>query len=41
MESYSKALAQFFEGKGFRMTEVSGAEPRVVSLNAATEFDSQ
>ena len=41
MDKYSKELAQFFEGKGLRMTEVRDGKPCVVSLNAATGFDSQ
>ena len=36
MDKYSQKLAQFLEGQGFRMTEVGGREPRVVSLNAVT-----
>ena len=36
MDSYSKEIAQFFEKNGFRMTEVDGGEPRVVSFNAGT-----
>ena len=36
MDSYSKELTQFFEKNGFRMTEVDGGEPRVVSFNAGT-----
>ena len=38
IDNYSKALAQFFEGKGFRMIEVPGANPRVVDVSAGTVF---
>ena len=41
MDSYSKEFAQFFEKKGFRMTEIDGGEPRVVSFDAGTKLDSQ
>ena len=36
MDKYSQKLAQFLEDQGFRVTEVGGREPRVVSLNAVT-----
>ena len=41
MEKYSRELTQFFEAIGFRMVEVDDGDPRVVSLGAATGFDSQ
>ena len=40
MDAYSHELVQFFERKGFRMTEVGDGEPRVVSVNAITGLDS-
>ena len=40
MDEYSHELVQFFERKGFRMTEVGDGEPRVVSVNAITGLDS-
>ena len=40
MESYSKGLAQFFDRNGFRMTEVGGGGPCVVSLDSNSGFDS-
>ena len=41
VENYSTALAKFFEKKGFRMIEVDGGEPRLVSIDAGMELDSQ
>ncbi len=41
MDKYSRELTQFFEANGFRMVEVDDGDPRVVSLGAATGFDSQ
>ena len=41
MDNYSNKLAQFFEEKGLRMTEVGSGEPRVVSINAGSRLDSQ
>ena len=41
MDKYSQELAHFFEENGFRMVEVGGGEPRIVNINAGTEFDSQ
>ena len=41
MDKYSQGLDQFFEKQGFRMVEVGGGEPRIVNINAGTEFDSQ
>ena len=38
IDNYSKALAQFFEGKGFRMMEVAGDKPHVVDVNVGTVF---
>ena len=38
IDNYSNALAQFFEGKGFRMLEVAGDKPHVVDVNAGTVF---
>ena len=38
LNNYSKALARFLEGKGFRMIEVGGGEPRIVDVNAGTVF---
>ena len=40
-DKYSKELAQWFEMKGFRMVEVDDGKPRVVSINAGTELDTQ
>ena len=34
IDNYSKALAKFFEGKGFRMIEVADGNPRVVDVSA-------
>ena len=41
MDKYSQGLAHFLEESGFRMVEVGGGEPRIVNINAGTEFDSQ
>ena len=41
MDKFTPKLAQFFEERGFRMVEVGGGKPYVVSINAATGFDSQ
>ena len=41
MDSYSKALAEFFEDKGFRMIEVGDGEPCIVSVNTGSKVDSQ
>ena len=38
IDEYSKALARFLEGKGFRMIEVGGGEPRLVDVNTGTVF---
>ena len=40
MDEYSAALGQFFNGKGFRMVEVTDGQPRVVDVNAIATFDS-
>ncbi len=41
LDKYSQELAQFLKKRGFRMIEVSGGEPRVVSVNAVSAFESQ
>ena len=39
IDSYSRELARFFERSGFRMIEVSDDNPRIVSVDAASDFD--
>ena len=41
MGKFTQELAQFIETHGFRMVEVGGGKPCVVSINAATGIDSQ
>ena len=41
IDNYSKALAQFFEGKGLRMIEVADGNPRVVDVSAGRVFGVQ
>ena len=41
MDMFTLELAQFFEKHAFRMVEVGGGKPRVVSINVATGIDSQ
>ena len=40
MPDYSKALAEFFDKRGFRMIEVDGKGPRAVDIKAGTVSDS-
>ena len=41
MDKYSQELSKFFVKEGFRLIEVGDGEPRVVSVNAVTGFDTQ
>ena len=40
MYEYSRALAEFFGGRGYRMTEVGDGQPIVMDVNALTTFNS-
>ena len=40
MPDYSRAMAEFFDKRGFRMIEVDGREPRAVDIKAGMDSDS-